>query len=130
MVRHMMVVEELRAVEQQAFAQATRSSVADVATFLQDVFGQKLTALLAGIGDPKAVSQWARGERLPHPPAEQRLRRAYQVALLLLHVDSAPTVRAWFTGMNPQLDDRAPVLVLADEPERVLQAARAFVVGA
>jgi hypothetical protein len=126
----MIAVEELRVVEQQAFDQATRATAAQLATFLQDLFGQKLTALLAGVGDPKAVGQWARGERAPHPAAEQRLRRAYQVAALLLRADSAPTVRAWFTGMNPQLDDRAPALVLADEPERVVQAARAFVVGA
>lgn len=126
----MIAVEELRAVEQQAFSQATRTDVSELARYLQDVFGQKLVALMVGIKDPKAVGAWARGERTPHPQAEQGLRKAHQITHLLLHVDSAPVVRAWFMGMNPQLDDRAPALVLPEDPERVLQAARAFVVGA
>ena len=53
-----------------------------------------------------------------------------QVVQLLLQVDSAETVRAWFSGMNPDLDDRPPATVLADEPGRVLQAARAFLAHA
>ena len=39
---------------------------------------------------------------------------------------SIETVRAWFVGMNPDLDDRAPALVLGEDPVGVLQAARAF----
>jgi hypothetical protein len=38
-------------------------------------------------------------------------------------------VRAWFMGMNPELDDQAPARVLRREPERVLQAARQFLAG-
>jgi hypothetical protein len=126
----MIATEELRHAEQRAFDQATRATTPQLAAFLQDLFGQKLTALLVGVHDPKAVGQWARGERSPHPNIEQRLRRAYQVATLLLQADSAPTVRAWFLGMNPHLDDHAPALLLVEQPERVLQAARAFVVDA
>ena len=33
---------------------------------------------------------------------------------------------AWFIGMNPDLDDRAPALMLAEEPQEVLLAARNF----
>jgi hypothetical protein len=125
----MIAIEELRIVEQEAFNQSVRSDIPGLVTFLQDLLGQKLTAIIADVTDPKAVGQWARGERRPHPDAEERLRQAYRIAHLLLRVDSAPTVRAWFRGMNPQLDDRAPALALAKEPERVMQAARAFVVG-
>lgn len=126
----MIAVEELRSVEQHAFSQATRTEVPELARYLQDLFGQKLVALMVGLKDPKAVGEWARGERAPHPQAEQRLRKAYQITHLLLRADSVPVVRAWFMGMNPHLDDRAPALVLAEDPERVMQAARAFVVGA
>ena len=58
--------------------------------------------------DAKAVGQWARGLRSPHPDAERRLRDAYQVVGLLLEYDAPETVRAWFGGMNPHLDDQAP----------------------
>ena len=66
------------------------------------------------------------GRRSPHPEAERRLRLAFQVVELLMHAESAETVRAWWIGMNPDLEDQAPVMVLAEDPTRVLQAARVF----
>lgn len=112
--------------EDAAHAAAIRASVEDVAASLQELLGQKLTAVIAGVTDARAVGEWARGERAPHPKAEERLRHAYQIAEVLVHVESAQTVRAWFIGMNPELDDHPPALVIADAPARVMQAARAF----
>jgi hypothetical protein len=112
-----------------AYARAMRAGIREVATYLQDLFGQKLTAVMAGVQDPKAVGKWARGEREPHPEMEKRLRAAFQVAEFLMQVESRQAVRAWFTGMNPQLDDHAPALVLGEEPTQVMQAARAFLAG-
>jgi hypothetical protein len=104
--------------------------VAEVARYLQDLLGQKLTALVAGVQDPKAVGEWARGKRHPQPEAEQRLRAALQVSELLLQYESPQTVRAWFSGMNPHLDDRAPALVIAEGGAvDAMQAARAFLAG-
>jgi hypothetical protein len=45
-----------------------------------------------------------------------------QIALRL----RSETVRAWFVGMNPDLDDQAPALLLGDDPHAVLLAARSF----
>lgn len=112
-----------------AHARATLASVPEMAAYLQDLLGQKLTAVMLGIGDPKAVGRWARGERRPHPGTERRLRDAFQVAELLMQVESRDTVRAWFMGMNPELDDRAPALAVADDPASVMRAARAFLAG-
>jgi hypothetical protein len=48
--------------------------------------------------------------------------------------ESDRVVQSWFTGLNPELDDRSPSRVLREEdiqtggPE-VLRAARAFLVG-
>jgi hypothetical protein len=64
--------------------------------------------------------------RKPHPKAEERLRNAYQVAKLLECEESRETIRAWFVGMNPERDDHPPALMIAEEPVRVLQAARSF----
>src|SRR4051794_24684516 len=105
---------------------AVRSSVPDVARALDEALGQRLTAVIAGVSDAKAVGKWARGERTPRADVEQRLRDAYQIVSLLSQVEAAATVRAWFMGMNPELDDRAPALALRDDPGRVLQAARTF----
>ena len=113
-------------VEQAAHALAARLELPALVRSLQDVLGQRLVALIAGISDVKAVGKWARGERSPHPDAERRLRNAFQIVQLLLQYESAETVRAWFLGMNPELDDRAPALALAEDPIGVLQAARVF----
>jgi hypothetical protein len=36
-------------------------------------------------------------------------------------------VQAWLLGMNPLLDDRAPAVVLSEDPAAVMRAARYFV---
>jgi hypothetical protein len=114
-------------VAQSSHTRAIRAPISQVAARLQDVLGQRLAAVVAGVSDAKAVGQWARGTRAPHPEAERRLRDAYQVVDLLLAHDGPETIRAWFGGMNPHLGDRAPALLIETEPEHVLQAARAFV---
>jgi hypothetical protein len=109
---------------------ATRASSSEIAKYLQELLGQKLTGLIAGVQDPKAVGEWARGKRQPHPDAEQHLRAAFQIAELLLQAEAPQTVRAWFVGMNPFLEDRSPALVIAGgDAVRVMQAARAFLAG-
>lgn len=107
-------------------ATAARASTSEVVRGIESVLGQRLTAVIAGVADAKAVGKWARGERAPRADAEQRLRDAYYVTSLLLQAEGPSTVRAWFGGMNPELDDRAPALMLAEDPARVLQAARTF----
>ena len=112
--------------EQATHAQAVRTPIPRVAAYLQETLGQRLTAVIAGVSDAKAVGQWARGKRAPGPQVQQRLRHAYQITAMLLEVEDAETVRAWFRGMNPDLGDEAPALALAKRPVEVLQAARDF----
>lgn len=112
-----------------AHAQTTRTPIAGMAAHLQQVFGQKLTAVILGITDPKAVGRYARGEQKPQGVVESRLRAAFQITALLQQAEPDEIVRAWFMGMNPQLDDEAPALVVRIDPARVLQAAREFLAG-
>lgn len=112
--------------ERSSHTAATRASLPSVVGELESVLGQRLTAVIAGVSDAKAIGKWARGGRSPRPDAERRLRDAYFVATLLLQAEAPSTVRAWFSGMNPELDDRAPALVLGEDAARVLQAARTF----
>jgi hypothetical protein len=114
------------ALEQAIHARTARLGVPAIVGSLQDILGQRLVAVIADVSDAKAVGKWARGQRSPHPETEERLRNAYQIAQLLLERESPDTVRAWFIGMNPDLDDHAPALVLRENPLHVLQAARSF----
>lgn len=45
----------------------------------------------------------------------------------LTKVEAASTNLAWFAGKNPLLDDRAPALVVGENPDAVRRAARHFV---
>lgn len=117
-----------------AHVHATRAAFHEVAASLRDLLGAKLTAYLGSVKETRAVNQWASGEREPGEAVQLRLRHALQVALMIAEADDAAVARAWFQGMNPQLDDRSPARLLRegdlDEvgPE-VLRAARAFLVG-
>jgi hypothetical protein len=88
--------------------------------------GQRLVAVIAGVKDAKAVGRWARGEDIPRAQAAATLQNALHVVELLRSQEDDETIRSWFRGMNPDLGDRSPALVVRDKPEDVIQAARAF----
>jgi hypothetical protein len=105
---------------------AMTESTQDVAQFLLDHLGAALTAHIAGV-DRRTIHRWAEGS-VARAQGEKNLRAAYQVFQLIQTVDAPHTVRAWFMGMNPQLDDISPAEAIADGHYReVLAAARAFV---
>lgn len=119
-------------VETQIHREATEASVQELATFLQDILTRRLTALIAGQKDAKTVTRWVTGQVtvIRDPLVERRLRTAYEVAKMLLQFDSPQTVRAWFIGLNPQLDDVSPADAIANgDLKEVRAAARAFVAG-
>jgi hypothetical protein len=111
---------------------ATSASFVDVVRQLSETLGKKLTAYLAGAKDTRAIDRWIAGAE-PYRGSDDRLRRAYVVALTLREGDHPRVVQAWFTGLNPELDDRAPIRLLAegteDDARAVLAAARAFRAG-
>lgn len=94
---------------------------------LRSSLGAPLTAALMGAGSVARVNAWIDGQVPIDSHVEQRLRSAYEVTQTLLAVESTEVVRAWLLGMNPQLDDRAPASVLAEDPAGVMRAARFFV---
>jgi hypothetical protein len=111
--------------------EATRLGIDAVAAYLQEQLGQKLTAYLAGVTDPKMVGRWAAGKAQPR---EMRLRDAFKATRMLVEAFGAPTAKAWWVGSNTRLDDRAPAAVVrhAGDPEQlrfVVPAARAFAGG-
>lgn len=112
-----------------AHKHAVTFKIEDIARFLQENLGQKLVAYLANAADPKTVGKWAAGQQ-PRHEAETKLRAAFQIFHLLQNDESPHTVRAWFIGMNPQLDDLSPAQAIREGRERdALVAAKAYVAG-
>src|SRR5437667_2102945 len=99
----------------EAFDYATRAPFNFVAKELIDILGAKLVAYIAGVREARAVQQYADESRSPrHPAIEPRLRLALRVARLISRHDSKEVAQAWFTGLNPQLNDRSPARLLRE----------------
>lgn len=112
-----------------AHASSTKVSLPDQVKFLKEHLGTKLLALTVGVS-PKTIDRWDKGQNTIGPEQERKIRAAFQVFQLLKSVEASPTIRAWFMGMNPQLDDLSPAEAIADGQLReVLAAARAFLSG-
>jgi hypothetical protein len=116
----------------EAFALATRADQPELVRGLRDLLGARLVAYLAGVTETRAVRQWADGERrIRDVLVEQRLRTAYQAALMIVARDRREVAQSWFQGLNPQLEDRSPARMLREEkPDvagpQILAAARRF----
>lgn len=109
---------------------STSFTTADVAQFLKETLGSKLVAFMTGVADQKAVGRWARGERAPRDDHEKRLRAAFQIFRLLQAEVSDHTVRAWFAGLNPQLDNESPAEAIREgRTKDALIAAEAYLAG-
>lgn len=114
-----------------AYRESINLEVPQLVSELREALGAKLVAYLAGVGETRAVRQWAEGTRTMPATTEERLRLAYHVTGILSESSGHRVVQSWFQGMNPQLDDRAPARLLREtDPHQagpeVLAAARAF----
>lgn len=117
-----------RSKEAAAHTTTVKVSISDIAQFLTENLGSALTAFIAGV-DKKTIGRWVNGTA-PRTDGERRLRAAFQAFQLVQTVESPHTVRAWFIGMNPQLEDASPAEAIAEGRGRdVMAAARAFIAG-
>lgn len=114
-----------------AYNRALRMNDAELVSGVREMLGAKLTAYIGGVRSTRSVSQWADGDaNIRSSEARARLGLAYRAASLINERDSIRVIQAWFQGMNPMLDDRAPARVLAesapdsDDAARFLAAAR------
>lgn len=111
---------------------AMRADLTVLVKDLRAALGPRLVALIAGVKETRAVHQWADGEReIKSSVTEDRLRLAYQLLKLITTRDDEAVARAWFTGLNPKLDDASPARLLRDGDlddvgPRLLAAARSF----
>ncbi|GAF46869.1 hypothetical protein RW1_035_00120 [Rhodococcus wratislaviensis NBRC 100605] len=111
---------------------AARMSQAELVTALRELLGAKLVAYLGRVKETRAVRQWADGTRtIGNDTDVERLRIAFRAARLITARGTPAVAQAWFQGLNPIFDDRAPALLLregelADIGPQVLAAARQF----
>lgn len=115
----------------QVHREAVMAPMAALVAFLIDLLSPRLVAYVAGVKDTKTVRRWANDEvGEMRQDSEERMRVAYEIALLLTQVDSPRIVKAWFIGLNPQLDDTSPAEVIHEgRLKEALYAARAFLAG-
>jgi hypothetical protein len=105
----------------------------EIVQALVSVVGKKMTAFVAGVKDTRAIDRWIDGAQ-SYNEAEQRLRLAYHVVMILSSHDSPRVVQAWLMGFNPELGDRVPIRMLREKnldqvAPLVLGAARTFAAG-
>lgn len=86
----------------------------EVVRELIEVLTANLVASLAGIKDPGQARKWGRGELVPRPPAEQRLRFAMETFDLLAGANTSQRAQRWFLSINPQLDFRSPIQAIRE----------------
>lgn len=116
---------------EQVSDEAARLPIDEIAAFLQQHLGQRMTAYLGGVKDPKMVARWITRQNAPREEAKMRLREGYQAARLLVSAYDDETAKAWLFGSNTRLDDEAPAFVIRhatswEDLRFVLPAARAF----
>ena len=117
-----------------AHRRAVQASFPEIVAELAAILGKKLTAYIGGVKDTRVIERWMHDGVEPYKDADQRVRLAYQIAKTLSEHDSPRVVQAWFTGLNPELQDRTPIRLLREEdvekvgPE-LLNAMRAFLAG-
>ena len=121
----------LAIVPEKVSEEAARLPVNEIAEFLQQHLGQRMTAYISGVTDPKMVSRWIAGRNTPRDEPKMRLREGYQVVRLLVGAYGDETAKAWLFGSNTRLDDQAPAYVLRhasnwEDLRFVVPAARMF----
>ncbi len=116
-----------------AYREATTLEFPKLVEELTKIIGKKLTAYIASVKDTRAIERWMAGSE-SYKGVEERLRLAYRLAKVIHDHEGPRVVQAWLTGLNPELNDRAPIRLLREEdielvgPE-ILGAARAFLAG-
>ncbi|HZJ51970.1 MAG TPA: XRE family transcriptional regulator [Actinomycetota bacterium] len=116
---------------EQVSEEAARLPINEIAEFLQQHLGQRMTAYLSGVTDPKMVSRWIAGRNMPRDEPQMRLREGYQVVRMLAGAYGDETAKAWLFGSNTRLDDQAPAYILRhssnwEDLRFVVPAARTF----
>lgn len=99
--------------------------VSEIIGELTGAFGSSLLSFIMEV-DNRSLQRWAVGHGIRYD-SEKRVRDLDAVYTLLRQKEEPATIRAWFMGMNSQLDDASPAEAIRDGSARdVMAAARAY----
>ena len=101
---------------ERACKRAVMTSSEEQARFVIETVGARIATAAVGLRDARAVRGWARGQHIKHSHAQQRLQELYQVVWAVAEAYSPAVSAAFLRGTNPHLGDRAPLVVLAEDP--------------
>lgn len=91
------------------------------ASFVSGVLGPRLAAAALGLKDTRTLKSWAQGGPIKGVDQEHRLQALYRAAWAVNSAYSPAVAAAFMRGSNPTLGDRAPLVVLADDPPHVAE---------
>lgn len=111
--------------------ESTISPVSDIAGYLREHLGSKMTAYVSGLNDIKEITHWIAGEISPRDLAVIRMRYVYQIIRMIIDAYGEETAKAWLFGTNTRLKDEAPAYILRyaktiDDLKYIVPVARAF----
>src|SRR5437764_10469003 len=120
--------------EERAFKASVTVDVAAQTQSLLDWVGARVTAAAVGLADARPLYRWRDGSHPKEHLAGDRLRVLYRIGYEIHEAYGPRVLAAFLRSSNPQLADRAPLIVLADsDPAEVegelLAATRAFLEG-
>jgi hypothetical protein len=95
-----------------AHEHAMEIPIEDVIRELVALLGATTVAVIGGVKETRAVTQWLTG-RAPQRP--HVLRFALQLATMISNHADREIAKAWFHGSNPHLGDAIPMLMLRDD---------------
>lgn len=114
----------------QPHARAISGDVADVLLTLVGALGVEPVATMVQ-RTARTVDRWRKKEQAMPVPEQKMLRDIFLAYSILAEREDDHTIRAWFLGMNPTLNDYSPIEVFVDGRARsVVAAARDFAKGA
>lgn len=126
-------MEYLDQLENKAIEPKFCTTVQSIASGLQDVLTQKLTAYIVGLSDGLDMGRYVRGEKIPDSGTDKKLRDLHSLVSDFLKVKDSETIQVWFLGKNPELENDSPANILhsgfMENYLRVMGAADKFVAG-
>ena len=126
--QHLTATEAIR----EAHEFATTSPAGELAEYLLDTIGPRYTAVGLGMSDARQVKVWRDEGTAPRERAvAERLSLLAQATRAIARSYSGDTAAAFLRASNPDLEDRSPLLVIADDDpllaqQVVMRAVRAF----
>ena len=131
----MTIVVDFAKVWEEAHKASVTQPIDAKASYLLETIGPRIASAAIGLADARQLKRWAKDAAEPRDHDEAtRLDALYWVVRAIVGCYSPAVAARFLRSSNPQLDDEAPLMVLAaaknsEEIRRVLIGTRAFLEG-